>query len=329
MNKSRIVLLIVIFCFAACALFGTAFSAWVYTGDTSSSNAVLANVPSWTFEYDTDFAVFDNIYSCTNLVASRETTLTQGSFEAIRVTSTTGTSTRDHIINIDFDRDYYLSEIRYYKFEFDYHHRYKREQYTKGFPTVQFVINHSTLGTSQGGTDTCEETSAFNATQIDENWWHLEYYIYAHIPTLSNKNHGNTPISLTKKINGVRINDRTMYDYKGTTAYAVIDNMQFSSETCSKLGIFNRYVEDNAGKYFWLKVAFAGELNSVVLSSSDTNVAVPEFSADDTVSTTYPFPNGSPFDFYLVAPGTVTLSATLDVGPEHRIMSISYTLLVK
>ena len=328
MNKIKIVLVIFVLCVVVASIFcGTAFSAWVIDNYTSIDNAVQFKVDSWSFN-DTDFALFDNVYSCTNLTASKETTITQGSVEAIRATSTTGTSTKDHIINIDFDRDYPLSEIRYYKFEFDYYHRYKREQYNKGFPKVQFVINHSTLGSDQGGTDTCTEKSAFIATPIDEDWWHLEYYIYAHIPTLSNKNHGNTPIALTKKINGVRINDRTMYDYNGTTAYVVIDNMKFSSEPCSRLGIFNRWTSDTAGKYFWFKVAFAGELHSVKLYSSDTSVAVPEFDPTDTVSTTAPFPNNSPFDFYLVGPGTVTMTAVLELGDDHRILTVSNTLTV-
>ena len=130
---------------------------------------IQVTVQNWSFK-DSDFAVLDQVYSCTNLTAARESSITQGSAESIRATSTTGTSTKDHIINIDFDRDYELSEIRYYKFEFDYYHRYKREQYDKGFPTVQFVINHSTLGTSQGGTDTCTNKSAFIATPINEDW---------------------------------------------------------------------------------------------------------------------------------------------------------------
>ncbi|MBO7078322.1 MAG: hypothetical protein J6W64_00740, partial [Bacilli bacterium] len=129
-------------------------------------------------------------------------------------------------------------------------------------------------------------------------------------------------------INGVRINDRTMYDYNGTTAYVVIDNMKFSAEPTSRLGIFNRWTSDTAGKYFWFKVAFAGELHSVKLYSSDTSVAVPEFDPTDTISTTAPFPNGSPFYFYLVGPGTVTFTAELELGDDHQIYTISNTITV-
>lgn len=301
-------------------LFGTAYASWSYNASLTAPNVVQVGVPTWRFN-DTDFAKFDNIRNCTNLVATKEESITQGSSEAIKVTSTTGTSTKDHIVNINFDRDYYLSEIQFFKFEFDYYHRYKREQYNKGFPKVQFTINNSTLGSDQGGTDTCTEKSPFIATPIDEDWWHLEYYIFAHMPTIAR--HSDTPIALTKKINGVRINDRTMYDYAGTTAYVVIDNMSFSAEPTSRLGIFNRWTGDSAGKFFWFKVAFSGMLHSVKLYSSDNEIAVPEFDPDDIESTTYPFSNGSPFYFSLLKAGTVQFTAVLEVGDNHDVFTIT------
>lgn len=257
----------------------------------------------------------------TNLTASRETTLVHRSPEALKLTSTTGTTTKDHIVNINFDRDYYLSEIKYFKFEFDYYHRYKREQYDKGFPKVQFTINNSTLGSDQGGTDTCTNISPFVATDIDSDWWHLEYYIFAHMPTMAK--HGDTPIALTKKINGVRINDRTMYDFAGTTAYVVIDNMKFNAEPAPRLGIFNRWTSAASGQGFWFKVAWSGELHSVTLSSSNPNVAVPEFDPSDTISNSAPFPNGSPFYFTLLSAGKVQFTATLEIGDNHDIYTIT------
>jgi len=307
--------------FAVAAMFGTTYSAWTFTNDANITNNVQVEVPSWDFLADSDFAVYDNIRSVTNLVASKESTITAGSAEAIRLTSTTGTSTKDHTVNINLDRDYYLSEIQFFKFEFDYYHRYKREQYNKGFPTVQFTINNSTLGTNQGGTDYCTAKSPFVATEIDENWWHLEYFIFAHMPTIAKGK--DTPIATTKKINGVRITDRTMYDYAGTTAYVVIDNMQFSAEPTSRLGIFNRWTSDVVGNLFWFKVAWSGELHSVKLYSSDNSIAVPEFDPTDTVSTSYPFPNGSPFYFHLLAPGTVRFTAVLEIGENHDIYTIT------
>lgn len=321
MKKRNRFFIFLIALFSILMVTGTTYSAYVFTGDVSSSNVIQSEVTTWQFTEDQDFAKVYNLRSSTNLTVTKETTITQNSAEAIRVTSTSGTSTKDHIVDINLDRDYYLSEIKYYKFEFDYYHRYKREQHDKGFPKIQFLNDNSVLGTDQGGTDTCTSKSPFVATAIDENWWHLEYYIFAHMPTLAK--HGDTPIALTKKINGVRINDRTMYDYAGTTAFAVIDNMSFSSEPASRLGIFNKWTGDTAGKYFWFKVAFSGELHSVKLYSSDTSIAVPEFDPTDTVSTSAPFPNGSPFYFRLLQAGTVQFTATLEVGDNHDIFTIT------
>lgn len=324
-NRFLIPLIFIITILIISVLCGTTYSSWVFDGTPTITNSVQLQVPSWIFE-DWGFAKLANVRNTTNLTATKEETITQNSLEALRLTSTTGTSTKDHIVNINLDRDYYLSEIKYFKFEFDYYHRYKREQYDKGFPKVQFTIDNSTLGSDQGGTDTCTDISAFVATPIDEDWWHLEYYVFAHMPTLAN--YSDTPIALTKKINGVRINDRTMYDFNGTTAFVIIDNMQFSSEPAPRLGIFNRWAGDSAGKVFWFKVAFSGELHSCTLSTSDPTIAVPEFDPDDEESTTAPFPNGSPFYVMLLAPGTVTITATLELGENHEIFVISNTITV-
>ena len=305
--------------------FTTGNASWVLVNVLDTSNTSQVITPSWIFG-DIGFAKLSNVLNVTNLVATQEQSLTINSTEALRLTSTTGTTTKDHIVNINFDRDYLVSEVQFFKFEFDYYHRYKREQYDKGFPKVQFCFNNSTLGSDQGGTDTCTETSAFTATPIDEDWWHLEYYVFAHLPTLAN--HSDTPIALTKKINCVRINDRTMYDFNGTTAFVIIDNMQFSSEPASRLGIFNKWTGDSAGKFFWFKVAFSGQLHSCIITTSDSTIAVPEFDASDVESTSYPFPNGSPFYVKLLAPGTVTITATLELGDNHEIFTISNTITV-
>lgn len=314
------ILISLIALFAVCILFSAAYATWIYGDSANVVNTVQVEVPVWNF-MDLDFAKVDNLRSSTNINVSKEETITQNSSEAIRITSTTGTSTKDHTIHINFDRDYYLSEIQFYKFEFDYYHRYKREQYNKGFPTVQFMINNSTLGTNQGGTDNCTEKSSFVATSINDDWWHLEYYIFAHLPTIAK--HSDTPIGLDKKINGVRITDRTMYDFEGVTAFAVIDNMSFSPEPAPRLGIFNRWTNDTAGKWFWFKIAFSGELHSVKLSSSDNNIAIPEFDPDDEVSTSAPFPNGSPFYFKLLQPGTVKFTAVVEVGDNYEVFTIT------
>ena len=114
-------LLTLIALFAITALFGTTYSAWTLTNTPEVAKTVQVEVPAWTFTEDSDFAKISNLRSYTNVNVTKEETITQGSNEAIRMTSTTGTQTKDHTIHINFDRDYTISEIQFYKFEFDYH----------------------------------------------------------------------------------------------------------------------------------------------------------------------------------------------------------------
>lgn len=311
---------------ASASLFGVGHSAWAMTNAQNTDNSIQANFPTWKFLEDTDFAKTSYVRSSSNLTLTKETTITQDSYEAIRMTSTTGSSSGNHIIHINFDRDYYLSEIRFFKIEFDYYHKYKREQNNKGFPSVTFMNNNSGQGTEQGGSDTVNDKSSFVVTNIDEDWWHLEYFVFASMPTLAS--HQDSPIALDKKVNGIKINDKYMFNYNSVTAFAIIDNLHFNIEPAARLGIFNRWTSDSAGKFFWFKVAFSGELHSCILTSSDTEVAVPEFSADDTTSTTAPFPNGSPFYFKLLKAGSVVLTATLVIGRNHTVFTISNTFSV-
>ena len=168
-------------------------------------------------------------------------------------------------------------------------------------------------------------------TDIDEDWWHLEYYVVSMCPTLAK--HQDKP-QTNYNVNRIKFIDRGVYDYNDhetseyITGYFVIDNLVLTNEPGARLGIFNRTSGDTAGKYFWFKVAWSGDLHSCVLSSSDPTIAVPEFDADDTESTSAPFPDGSLFYFRLLSPGTVRLTATLGIGSNHEIFSISNNITV-
>ena len=39
--------------------------------------------------------------------------------------------------------------------------------------------------------------------------------------------HRNTPTALDKKVNGIKINDKYMFNYNSVTAFAIIDNLHF------------------------------------------------------------------------------------------------------
>ena len=125
--------------------------------------------------------------------------------------------------------------------------------------------------------------------------------------------HSDSPISKNQKINGIKIVDSAIYDYNGNTAFIVIDNVNFSTETCSRLGIFNKGTNFTlATGYYWFKICWAGELQSCVMTFSDPTIAEQD---------TYPF------YVHALSTGTVTVTATLTIV-GGQVLSISNTLTI-
>ncbi len=311
--KSK-VLIPIITLFAGTLLVGTTYSAWVFNNSANINNTVQVEVPTWDFGNDTDFALLDNISGLSYLTATQETSITRSSHEAVRLTNTAGTQTKDHVFYIDLDREYNLYDIATCKIEFDYYHAYKREQNTKGFPKLQLFSNSTGRGTAQGGDETPSAIAPYTVTNIDEDWWHLEYYITSMCPTMAD--HQDTPQS-NYKINRIKFIDRGVYDYTGVTAFMIIDNLVFTNEPGVRLGLFNRTAGDKVGRFFWFKVAWSGELHSCVLTTSDSSKAVWD---DESTK--------SPFYVKLLAAGQVTITATLEIGSNHEIFTISNTITI-
>jgi len=303
----------IIFVFAILMLVGSTFASWTFNNTSLVNQVALVNVLDWSFD-DSDFARFENIGNLSNLIASKEETITCGSSEAIRLTNTAGTQTKDHIFNINLGSEYNLYDIATCKIEFDYYHAYKREQNTKGFPKLQLYENNTGRGTAQGGDETITNISPYTVTNIDEDWWHLEYYITSMCPTMAD--HQDTPQS-NYKVNRIRFTDRGVYDYGTTTAFMIIDNLVFTNEPGTRLGLFNRTSGDKVGKFFWFKVAWSGDLHSCVLTTSDETIAIPDLESTK-----------SPFYVKLLQKGNVTITATLDIGTNHTIQTISNTITV-
>lgn len=312
--KNRI-LASVIALFAVAALFGSAYASWAYAAPVDAVASVGVEVPSWTFG-DVGYAKIGNVGNLSYLTATEERTITRGSPEAVRFTNTAGTQTKDHIFNINLDREYALSEIATCKIEFDYYHAFKREQSDRGFPKLQLFSGTTARGSAQGGGDTLTEISPYVATDLDGDWWHLEYYVTSLCPTMAD--HQDTPIPLTYRISCIRFTDRAVYDYGTTTAFMVLDNLVFANEPGARLGLFNRTTSFSVGTYYWFKVAWSGVLHSCVITCSDPTVA-----EQDVESTK------SPFYIKGLKKGTVVVTATLEIGSDHRIFSVSNSVVVK
>ena len=191
----------------------------------------------------------------------------------------------------------------------------KREQVGKGYPSVQLLYNNGKKGSSQGGGETVNDKSPFIVTDVGNGWWHLEYYVTAMIPTMVD--HGDTALSQNQKINGIQIVDKGVYDYNSQTAFVVIDNLRFGPESVSRLGLFNRTTTCSVGGYYWVKVAWVGEIQSVTFTFSDDTIA--EHDDDSTKS---------PFYIKGLKAGKVTVTVTMVLGDEHQVLSISNTITV-
>lgn len=313
--KNRITLLLI---FLMCLLLfiGTGYSSWVKINiEETSTSEIQLTTPTWNFVPDS--AIIGNVSNCSYLTATQELNILSanvGDTEAVRLTNTAGTQTKDHSFVIALDREYTVGEVKNYKIEFDYYHAEKRQQQGKGYPKVQLTYNGSGKGNTQGGGEIVNDKSPFIATNIDENWWHLEYFISALCPTMTD--HGDSGISLNQKINGVKIIDSAIYDFAGNTAFIVIDNLRLSSEPASRLGFFNRGTSFKVNGYYWVKVTWCGELHSVNITFDDDTIAE------------YTPSNKSPFYIYGLKIGTVVITVTIECGDNHAIQTIQNTLTI-
>ena len=117
------------------------------------------------------------------------------------------------------------------------------------------------------------------------------------------------------KVNRIKFTDRGIYDYADVTGWFVMDNLMLTNEPGARLGLFNRTTGDTKGKFFWFKVAWSGDLHSCVLTTSDTSKAIWD---DESTK--------SPFYVKLLEKGQVTITATLEIGSNHEIFTISNTI---
>lgn len=299
---------------ASLLLIGTSYAAWTVNDTNNVNGMAQVEILNWNFGNDYDFSVIDGVSNLSYLTATKETSIVNSSNEAVRLTNTAGTQTKDHSFVLATDREYTVNEIKVMKVEFDYYHAQKREQVGKGFPKVQLTYNGSGKGNTRGGGETCNAKSPFIATSIDANWWHLEYFITALTPTNDITAYSDSPISKNQKINGIKIIDSAIYDYGGNNAFIVVDNARFSTEPCSRLGIFNNGTSFALSTgHYWFKICWATELQSCVMTSSNPSVA-------------YQDPD-HPFYVLASSPGTTTMTATLTMT-SGQVLTISNNITV-
>ena len=323
MRKRNLIFLSIIGILASAMFFGTGFAAWTINGNENVNNAARVDIQDWDFGEISDSAHISNVSQTSNLTASQETALLSDyatSIEAIRLTNTAGTSSTAHSVNVSLDKNYTLGEIATWKVEFDYYHAEKRQQAGKGYPKVQLLYNNTGKGNTYGGGDTISPTSIYLATNsADGKWWHLEYFITALCPTMSD--HGDRVLSVDQIINGVKIQDDNIFDYNNKTAFIIIDNLKLTNTSSQRLGLFNSGTSFKVGNYYWMKIAWSGELQYVNISFTDTSGNPTDEYADYTPS------DKSPFYIYGKKAGRIIATATLIVGGGQP-LTISNTLTI-
>jgi hypothetical protein len=317
MKRNRILILLLAF-IVLITCCGVTYSSWTMTSiQDTDEKSISPVVTSWNFVPDS--AIFENVKEVTNLNYERETTilsLDTGDTEAVRFTNTASTQSKSHSFVMALDRDYTVGEVQNYKIEFDYYHS-KKNKDGNTYPQVQLFYNGSSRGNKLGG-GTYNEFSPYVVTEIDDDWWHLEYFVSALCPTMAD--HGDSGIPKTYKINRVKIFDDSIKDINSTTvSFVVLDNLRFHSSQSSRLGLFNKTAEITISSkpYFWLKVCWAGELKSVNFTFSD-----------DTLAEYTPSAN-SPFYFKGLKPGKVIVTAILTIGDNNQVLTISKEVTIK
>ena len=260
---------------------------------------------------DVDFAKVTNIETVSGVSYTRETeTLSpnsHGEGEAIRFVKTAAAGAKTYT-DFDLGDTYHLSDLKTAKIEFDYYHKDNTTNYK---PTIWLLKDGTTLGFEEQQKDS---KSNYKVTDIDDDWWHIEFYIFSTVPYLSGYKTENKPVPLYTEINGFRVGNGT----------SIIDNLRFSS-TPSDLGVFNNSLSfsRSSNKPFWFKICWSGELHSATYAFT---FADPENPIAEQVPTSDPnLCNESPF--YIKAAGTgtgtFTVTATVIVGYDRQIKTIS------
>ena len=254
---------------------------------------------------DVDGANIDNIVSTASALTYDRETVELSPYsvggEAISFTKT-GTGSTNAVIS--FGKTYTVGEIYNRKIEFDM--KTSNINYGK---TIQMMKNTSSVGSSIDSS----KHSSYKVTNIVDDWYHIEVPVTAFVSLISGYDTTDLPAKnlITKEVNAIKINCGT----------CIIDNLRISCSPC-QLGLYNNGTSFSNGGAYWFKISWVGILHSCTMTFSDDTIAEQVPTDDPHIK------NGSPFYIRGLSAGTVTVTATLVVGYNHRTQTISNTLTV-
>lgn len=201
---------------------------------------------------DVDSAFASNVVDPSGTSATAETTTVcprGNSQESIRFTKT---GTGETYAYINLNRTYLLEEVKTSKIEFDLH------KSATWKPSVGLYYNGTRLGSEISNKSNC-----YLVSDADTDWWHIEVYVVAIAPTVSDAARGDKPVAVNSPINRVKIG----------VGNGIIDNLRFDSTPSTSLGLFNRTTTCEIGGDYWVKIAWSGSLQECTYTFTDPTIA--------------------------------------------------------
>ena len=123
--------------------------------------------------------------------------------------------------------------------------------------------------------------------------------------------HGDT-VTANKEVDRIRLN----------TSNSVIDNLRIdcipSNQSDYTLGIYNNGTSFGHGGYYWMKVSWSGILHSCTFTFDVPGIAEQENDPTSVI----------PFYLHGLSAGQVVVTATLVVGYNRSVATISNTITV-
>ena len=294
-----------------------------------ASNALI-NVSSVTIDYecngsdpdeDTDLAKIENVrqHDATNLSVETQNVSPRGhSTEALRLTSTNGRSTNNHVTIFNIPATT-LGKIKHMKVEFDYYYAEKRDpKKAPGYPTSAMANADGAFGNEK----TIAGAKGFTYEDIGGGWWHMECYVNAYLQL--------SEYALSASVTGIVIKDNAIYTHDTSAGekvgFIIIDNLRMTCYENSAI-IVNAWDTVEIGgtgdhKYF-IRECVGGTINSVSYAISDETYGTLYMGQKNNNGNNLCYINP-------IAQGDVVVTITYNLGYLHETVVIhTVTLHVK
>lgn len=256
---------------------------------------------------DVDSAHASNVIATTGLSYATETTdLSPNSVdgEAVRFTKT-GSSSTD--LTIGFGKTYTLGEVAYSKIEFDIWTT--RIDYGRTISLMKDTTSIQSIANTNN-------TNSYVWTSLGNDWYHAEIPMTFFFSLISGYGDKDVPTKNIdkKEFNAIKINQGN----------CIVDNLRIGSSSCD-LGIFNGTTyKPSVGEIYWVKVSWVGKLHpsECSITFSDNSLARYIPSSDPNLL------HESPFYVELLGSGSLTYTAYVSCGYDHRVQTIQKTITI-